>query len=436
MTNTAPQNNSISTYNQYKDTGIPWLGQIPAHWEVLSNKFIFELKNNKVGKNSNKYSLLSLTLNGIIKRDMENPKGKFPSNFDTYQKVNKNDFVFCLFDVEETPRCVGLSNFNGMITGAYTVFNLKKDYSNKFLYYYYLNLDNQKKMKPLYTGLRNTISFDTFMSYKIPIPPKPEQTAIARFLDRKTTQIDQAIAQKQALINRLKTYKQVLIQQAVTKGLNPDAPLKDSGVEWIGQIPAHWEVWKISHLFNYIGSGTTPPSNDEKYYNGKINFLQTGDLNDGIVNKTKKTIKKQTLKNFSALKLYPKGSLVIAMYGATIGKLGILGLDATTNQACSVLIKSKRVSNKLMFYILMAFRNEIISLSYGGGQPNISQELIKSLKFPIPPKKEQAEIVAYIEAKTTQIDHTIALQEKEIKRLQTYKTVLIDQAVTGKIKVI
>src|SRR5690606_27701842 len=149
-----------------KDSGIEWIGQIPEHWEVKSNKYIINLKKVLVGKNSSKYELLSLTLKGIVKRDLENPEGKFPAEFDSYQVVRKNDFVFCLFDVEETPRTVGLSEYNGMITGAYTVMEANSETYPKFLYYYYLNADNGKKLKYLYKGLRNTIPKESFFSLK------------------------------------------------------------------------------------------------------------------------------------------------------------------------------------------------------------------------------------------------------------------------------
>ncbi len=221
-------------YPTYKNSGVKWLGEIPEEWEVLSNKYIFRLKKDLVGKNSSKYDLLSLTLNGIIKRDMDNPQGKFPAEFDTYQEVDKNEFVFCLFDVEETPRCVGLSEYQGMITGAYTVMKTATNFNNRFLYYFYLSLDSDKRMKPLYTGLRNTISKDNFFSFKTFIPPLSEQTVIANFLDEKTAKIDNAITGKQKLIELLKERKQIIIQNAVTKGLNPNVKMKDSGVVWCG----------------------------------------------------------------------------------------------------------------------------------------------------------------------------------------------------------
>jgi type I restriction enzyme S subunit len=222
------------------------------HWNTLSNKNIFKLKKNQVGKKSGDYVLLSLTLNGVIKRDMENPQGKFPAEFNTYQEVKIGDFIFCLFDVEETPRCVGLSDFDGMITGAYTVMVPYDNFDRNFLYYFYLNLDADKRLKPLYTGLRNTISKENFFSFKTFVPPLPEQTAIAEFLDRKTALIDQAIDIKLKQIELLKERRQILIHKAVTRGLDPNVKMRDSGVEWIGEIPEHWEVKRLKHLGNSI----------------------------------------------------------------------------------------------------------------------------------------------------------------------------------------
>lgn len=201
---------------EMKDSGIDWIGEIPKHWEVKSNKYIFNLKKVLVGKNSSKYELLSLTLKGIVKRDLENPEGKFPAEFDSYQVVRKNDFVFCLFDVEETPRTVGLSEYNGMITGAYTVMEANSETYPKFLYYYYLNADNGKKLKYLYKGLRNTIPKESFFSLKTVLPPFSEQAAIAEFLDKVTRQIDQTISHYQNQIEKLKAYKQSLINEVVT----------------------------------------------------------------------------------------------------------------------------------------------------------------------------------------------------------------------------
>lgn len=175
----------LKPYENYKETNIPWLEKVPSHWEMLRNKNVLIEQKTVVGSESAQYPLLSLTLNGVILRDMISAKGKFPKEFDTYKIVSKNNIIFCLFDIDETPRTVGISNHNGMITGAYDVFEII-NINSIFLYYYYLAIDNAKALKPLYTGLRKVIGVPTFKSTKIPVPPKEEQEQIVAYLDCNT----------------------------------------------------------------------------------------------------------------------------------------------------------------------------------------------------------------------------------------------------------
>jgi type I restriction enzyme, S subunit len=206
---------------------------------------------------------------------------------------------------------------------------------------------------------------------------------------------------------------------------------KDSGVEWIGEVPEHWEVKKVNYCFAQIGSGTTPTAGNQNYYgNGTYNWLQTGDLNDGEIFETAKKITQQALADYSTLRFYPVDSLVIAMYGATIGKTGLLKIQTTTNQACCVLSKPKNVNHRFAFYWLNSIRNHIISLSYGGGQPNINQEQIRNLRIQLPLESEQTAIASYLDRKTAEIDQLIADKKRLITLYEEEKTALINQAVT------
>ena len=199
-----------------KDSGVDWIGEIPAHWTRLAQKHIFQLKKETVGKRSSEYDLLSLTLRGVIKRDMENPEGKFPAEFDTYQEVSPGDFVFCHFDVEETPRTVGLSEYAGMITGAYTVYAPNPSFDPRYLLHFHIFADAGKKLRGLYKGLRNTIGKDVFGAFKMPLPPLSEQQAIVLYIDQASQKIDDAIKIKQAQILAFGEYKATLINSAVT----------------------------------------------------------------------------------------------------------------------------------------------------------------------------------------------------------------------------
>ena len=215
-----------------------------------------------------------------------------------------------------------------------------------------------------------------------------------------------------------------------------DEEMKDSGVEWIGKIPKEWINNKISREFEIIGSGSTPLSSNLEYYNGDINWLLTGDLTDGYIYQTSKKITQKALKDYSTLNIYPEESLIIAMYGATIGKTGLTKIKTTTNQACCVLANPKNLNIKFAHYWFIANKNEIVNLGRGGGQPNISQDLIKSLKFSNPLKSEQDNIVKFLDEKTAEFDSIISKKEALIEKLEEAKKSLISEVVTGKVKVV
>ena len=206
---------------------------------------------------------------------------------------------------------------------------------------------------------------------------------------------------------------------------------KQSGIEWLGEMPNHWVKLKIGRTFQKIGSGTTPQSGNDLYYeSGNINWLNTGDLNDGLIIETNKKITEAALNEFSTLKIYSIDSIVIALYGATIGKLGQLKIEATTNQACCVLSDSEKIINRYLFYFLMSAREYIISKAYGGGQPNISQELIKQLYITAPSIEEQLKITQYLDNQTSIIDELIQQKEKLIELLKEKRQAIINEVVT------
>ncbi|MBW4771853.1 restriction endonuclease subunit S [Prevotella jejuni] len=207
---------------------------------------------------------------------------------------------------------------------------------------------------------------------------------------------------------------------------------KDSGVAWIGEVPKHWEVIKTSLAFQGIGSGTTPSTSKKEYYddngNGKY-WLQTGDLEDGIVYDTSKKVSTIAIKECN-LTFYPIDSIIIAMYGATIGKVGILGIESATNQACCVIPVTKKQIAKYFFYEFLACKPALLIAAIGGGQPNISQDTIKKLKIVIPPINEQTAIATYLDTHCAKIDNLISIQQKRIALLQELKQSVITHAVT------
>jgi type I restriction modification DNA specificity domain protein len=414
-------------YDSYKDSGVEWLGEVPSHWNLIPNKYIFKLRKNVVGKRSNEYDLLSLSLKGVIKRDMENPEGKFPAEFDTYQEVKEGDFIFCLFDVEETPRTVGLSSYRGMITGAYTIFETN-NVDKKFIYYFYLNLDSDKRLKPLYKGLRNTISKETFFSFNTFIPPLSEQQKIAQFLDDKTAKIDQAVDLAEKQIALLKEHKQILIQNAVTRGLNPDVPLKDSGVEWIGQVPEHWEVKKMKFLFKDTSIKNKPDAT-----------LLSVTQNRGVI--PRNWLEERTVMpsgNLETFKFIQKDDFAISLRSFE-GGLEICHHDGIISPAYTVLKYDKKFLNngyyKYLFKcqkFISEMQTSIVGIREG---KNISYEELKYSFLPIPQIIEQQKIAQFLDEKTAKIDQAIALKTAHIEKLKEYKSVLINDVVTGKVRV-
>lgn len=210
----------------------------------------------------------------------------------------------------------------------------------------------------------------------------------------------------------------------------PYPEYKDSGVDWIGKIPCDWDMWKITHACPYVASGTTPKADGDVYYGGENLWVTTGELREGVIFDTLKKVTDKALLDMPTLRLHPRGSVSIAMYGATIGRLGIFGKEAATNQACCVMPPSATIQNKYLFYWLYATRQEIINLSSGGGQPNVNQEKIASLKVSCPNYNLQTTIANFLDHETAKIDTLIEKQQQLIELLKEKRQAVISHAVT------
>lgn len=438
----------MEKYNNYKDSGIEWIGEIPEHWEIVPIK----------------YSLLIPLTDGPHETPELLPDG-IPFISAEAIKNDKIDFnkKRGFISIEEHERfSLKYKPQMGdvyMIKSGATTGNLARVQTNEefniwsplaafrpapnktttdFLFFYMKSSRFFSAIELGWNyGTQQNIGMNVLENLRMVRPTLKEQTAIANYLDRKTTEIDELIADKKRLLELYEEEKTAIINQAVTKGINPNVPMKDSGIEWLGEIPEHWEVKRLSWCFEIIGSGTTPKAGSEEYYsNGEFNWLLTGDLTDGDILETSKKVTQKALDDHTSLKKYPVNSIVMAMYGATIGKLGILKIPTTVNQACCVMGNPIHLHYQFAFFLLLAARKEIINMSYGGGQPNISQELIKSFRVQVPPIGEQKTIVNHIETECALIDSKTENTKKLIDLLTEYRTALISEVVTGKIKVI
>ena len=430
-------------YPAYKDSGVEWLGEIPEGWTALSLRQVLTfIKNGSTcnqleqADNTIPVSRIETISSGFI--DMSRVGYVNKHSISKEYKLDYGDILLSHINSLNMVGNIAIVK-NELIYHGMNLLRLKVNNSNCFNYYYWFLRSKYSRnsiesiAKPAIN--QASVSIDLLKSFVVLRPSLSEQQTIAQFLDYETAKIDALIAKQEQLIALLKEKRQAVISHAVTKGLNPDAPMKDSGVEWLGQVPEHWEIWKLSHAYSTIGSGTTPPTVDQDLYDGDIPWVTTGELRENIIFDTSKKVSEATILNYPTLRKYPVGSVLIAMYGATIGRLGILGVEATTNQACCVLPFSKVIINKYTFYWLLAFKEEIIGLSSGGGQPNINQEKISNLRVSAPDIVEQKTIVEYLETIESKMEELIKKSLSSIQLLQERKTALISAAVTGKIDV-
>ncbi|MCX6170170.1 MAG: restriction endonuclease subunit S [Ignavibacteriales bacterium] len=427
----------LPKHKKYKESGIKWIGQIPQNWKIEKLRAVTELKSEK---NRPNLQVLSVYREfGVIQKDSRDDNHNVTSqDTSTYKAVKPGDLV--VNKMKAWQGSMGVSEHEGIVSPAYITCKLKTEkVFPKYLHYLL-------RSHP-YIGVYNALSYgvrvgqwdmhyEDFKKIPICLPDKKEMIYIVNFIDKKFAEIDNAISKKEKLIELLKEQKNILINQAVTNGIKPKVKLKNSGVDWIGKIPAHWEVRKISRSFRIIGSGTTPDSGNSAFYeNGTISWVNTGDLNDNRLKDINKKITAKALRRFTSLKIYPKDTLIIAMYGATIGKTGLTVSDVTANQACCCLSDSVCFDIRYLQFWFISNRPQILSLSYGGGQPNINQDLIKSLLIQCPPLYEQNNIVKSCEEITKYYDKTIVKSFEQIQTLKEFKSILISNVVTGKIKV-
>jgi len=431
----------LKKYDNYKDSGVEWLGDIPEHWECIRMKHLY--KDVSVKKKPNA-ALLSVTQDkGVIPRSWIENRMVMPSgNLESFKFIEKKDFAISLRSFEG-----GLEycHHDGIISPAYTVLKRKKpDLEPDFYKYLFKSFSFISELQTSVVGIREgkNISYPELSYSFLPIPSYTEQTAIANFLDEKCSKIDQAIGQKQKLIELLKERKQILIQNAVTKGIGSlsgaKVKMKDSGVEWIGEIPENWEVEPIKYSLNGIidCEHKTAPFVDEKHFF----VIRTSNVKDGKL-------------VFSDAKYtHEKGFLEWTKRGVPTPGDILLTREAPAGEACIVpkniklclgqrmvwlKVNKERLNPQLAIYFIYSKlgRTYIDYLSSGSTVLHFNMSDIKNIPIISMPILEQDEIVTYIETQSTKIDKSISLQQQQIVKLKEYKSSLINSAVTGKIKI-
>lgn len=420
---------SFPRYPKYKASGVEWLGHVPEGWEVKRLKHNARLLTQKTDRRDHPVGL----------ENIEGWSGRFLPTETAFEgegiAFDAGDILFG--KLRPYLAKAYLAKASGEAVGDFHVIRPGVGMEGRFVQYQILNREFIAIVDGSTFGSKMPrASWEFVGGMKVTRPPLPEQTAIAEFLDRETGKIDELVAEQRRLIELLREKRQAVISHAVTKGLNPHAPMKPSGIEWLGEVPEHWGVWKLTHAFEKIGSGTTPKTDNRGYYDdGTHPWVNTGDLNDGDLTDCEKKITDLALSDHTTLRIYPAGSVVIAMYGATIGKLAILKFPASVNQACCVFSGKLTIEYKFLFFWLLAYRPQIISLASGGGQPNVNQDILRGLRVACPALAEQITIIKFLEAETAKFDTLTAEAQRAIDLLQERRTALISAAVTGQIDV-
>lgn len=409
----------MKPYPDYFITPLPWLPNIPAHWELVRNKNIFEETKDVVGDDIDAYPLLSLTTKGIILRDVASGKGKFPKDFNTYKIVKPGDMAFCLFDIDETPRTVGLSQYNGMLTGAYTIFHVA-NINPHYAYYYYLSLDNVKAMRPLYSGLRKTINTGTFLSCKLPLPPRPEQDQIVRFLDWKVSSINKLIGVKQRQISTLKE----LMQAEIEKQLRV-YPVVDTV--------------RLKQLGTFFKGGGF--SRDNLVEGGGYPAILYGDIYTQYEYKTSVITHSIDSNAYDVSRKIVKSDIVMAGTGETkdeIGKSILYMGDEVVAAGGDVIVFRPNKGINVEYLLYQFYSQAALKHRYIHGKGDIIVHIyptaLGNTLISLPDEENQVTAVERINEIIDQ-EKTIATLTEEISVLREYKVRLVADIVTGKIDV-
>ena len=423
-----------NTYREMKDSGVAWIGAIPTIWDT---KHLFQLTIQVKNKNSTllEQNLLSLSYGKIKRKSIETTEGLLPASFDNYNIVEKDDIVLRLTDLQNdhTSLRVGKVEEKGIITSAYVSVRPVLGVS-KYIYYALHSFDLKKGFYGMGSGVRQGLNFTEAKMIRIPFPELPEQTAIAAYLDEKCGTIDEIIAEAKASIEEYKAWKSSVIFEAVTKGLDPHAEMKDSGVEWIGKVPKIWKVTSLKRV-SRIQTGNTPSKqSQENYYSDDDGTPWIKADNLGTCNSIETTSEYLTAKGVEAARLNPENTVYVCCIG-TIGKTGFSTKKCTCNQQINAVVFNDLMFWKFGFYSICAQEEQHWFYANGNVLKILNTENQKNIKITIPPMKEQRCIVDYLDEKCAAIDGIIAEKEALITDMEAYKKSLIFETVTGKRKV-
>ena len=428
---------AFQKYESYKDSRIAWLGEIPNHWDLIRTKYLF---SERVQKGFPNEPLLAATQSqGVVRKtDYDSRTVEATKDFHLLKLVKQGDFVISLRSFEGG---IEFAHYQGIISPAYTVLAPLSKVEAGFYRYFLKSTQFIQGLKLFVTGIREgqNIDYTRLSRAFLPFPPADEAKRIANFLDQKTAEIDKAITKKQRLIDLLKEQKTILINQAVTKGLNPDVPMRDSGVEWIGEAPEHWEVKRLGFLSQLLQTGPFGSQlHQEEYIQGGIPVINPSQLANGVIIPDEKT----TVTEKTAARLARHKTQIGDIIFARRGEMGRCGLTMPGQEGfiCgtgSILFRPNRLANSAFLSIVLGcdfIKNNLELVSVGSTMDNLNTSILSKIFVPIPPKPEQILIVEAVLRIEKDMSEVLLLQQEAITRLNEFRQILISNAVTGKIK--
>ena len=419
---------------EFKDSGIEWIGQIPKEWKMARGKYLFSVLNGYAFDSSlftNDTNMMPL----IRIRDINNSETEayYMGDYSSDYIVQKGEVLVGMDGDFNVAKWKGSDALLNQRVCKLNVFSEK--YISLYAYYILPMLLKTKNDVTYATTVKHLSSND-ILNFDFIVPTITEQQKIADYLDKVCGEIDEMVALQETMIEELKAYKQSVITEAVTKGLNPNAPMRNSGIDWIGEIPKHWSTTKIKKIAR-TNSGSTP-SNISDGENSNIVWIRTTDINDDVVYDSSLHLTSEEYSSASCPML-DEGTCVVAMYGGggTIGKSGMLGVKATINQALCSMEVGDSFTGEYLFCILRSVRYYWMKYAVGTRKdPNINQEIVRNMIIPFPPIDEQRAIATYLDTKCSEIDSLIALKQAKIEELKEYKKSVIYEYVTGKKEVV
>ena len=431
----------LKPYVEYKDSGLPWLGQVPEHWNVRRMKLLLREVDSRT--TSGKEQLLRVSqYTGVTQRksvDGSEAPDTRASSLIGYKRVMPSDLVINIMLAWNGS--MGVSRYDGIASPAYCVYRLKPG-AMPWYYHELLRLPLYKgRIKTASTGVvesRLRLYSDDLGRIEVIQPPLDEQAAIVRFLDWANGRLERAIRAKRKVIALLGEQKQAIIHRAVTRGLDPSAPLKPSGIPWLGDIPQHWDFRAFARLARVVRGASPRPAGDKRYFYGThIPWLTVGEVTkDGEIY-LKRTETFLTQLGLEHSVRFPQGTLVLTNSGATLGVPKILAVEVCANDGIVAFLRLNLVVDPVFAYYYLStltvrLRDE---LRQGGTQPNLNTGIVRSIACPLPPKAEQQAILEFLEAELTGIRTAISRLEREIELLREFRTRLVADVVTGKLDV-